>query len=124
MMMSGKMNNFNDLYNRQIDFQQIVCNNIGYGEKLEMTLPKDRPDLVSYHIQQLISEIGEVLQADKRWKNFRNEHVDTANKKEEIADCFIVLMNIALFSGISADEMFDIITSKQKKNFSRINGEA
>lgn len=119
-MMSGKMNNFNDIYNRQIEFQQSILNKGLYGENMEMTLPKDKPNLVSYHVQQLVSEIGEVLTADKRWKSFRNEHIDLINKKEEIADCFIVLMNMALFSGMSADELFETISAKQEVNFERV----
>ena len=120
----GKMNNFNDIFNKQLEFQQMLCNNIGYGEKLLMALPKDKPELVSYHIQQLISEIGEVLQADKRWKNFRNDHIDMVNKKEEIADCFIVLMNIALYSGMDADELYKTISDKINENFERVKREA
>ena len=38
----------------------------------DTSLPYDSVQLCSYHIQQLMSEIGEVLDADKRWKNFRN----------------------------------------------------
>jgi NTP pyrophosphatase (non-canonical NTP hydrolase) len=123
MTTNGKSNNFNDIYNRQIEFQQLLLQK-GVYNKQSMSLPKDSPDLSSYHIQQLISEVGEVLSADKRWKSYRNEHIDMSNKKEEIADCFIVLMNIALFSNMNADELFDTIVKKQNVNFERVNGEA
>lgn len=75
-------------------------------------LPTDDPRLCSYHVQQLISEVGEVLDADKRWKNFRNTKYDPASKVDEIADCFIVLMNIAMYSGFSADELCHAIQHK------------
>lgn len=68
-------------------------------------LPVDLPTLSSYHIQHLISEIGEVLDADKRWKNFRADKYDKDAKVEELADCFIVLMNICMFSDINAGEL-------------------
>ncbi len=74
--------------------------------------PVDDPKLCSYHVQQLMSEIGEVLEADKRWKNFRDDKYDKDEKAEEIADCFIVLMNIAMFSGMSASELYDTISAK------------
>nr|DAZ27107.1 MAG TPA: NTP-PPase [Caudoviricetes sp.] len=74
--------------------------------------PVDDPKLCSYHIQQLISEIGEVLEADKRWKNFRNDKFDKDAKADEIADCFIVLMNIAMFSGMSAEDLYNAIKNK------------
>ena len=75
-------------------------------------LPVDDIRLASYHVQQLMSEIGEVLDADKRWKNFRNEKYDKDAKLEEIADCFIVLMNIAMFSGFDGFQMQDAIVKK------------
>ena len=59
-------------------------------------LPIDSPTLASYHVQHLMSEIGEVLDADKRWKNFRADKYDKDAKVEELADCFIVLMNICM----------------------------
>lgn len=84
------------------------------GEERKETLPVDDVKLTSYHVQQLMSEIGEVLDADKRWKNFRNEKYDRGGKCEEIADCFIVLMNIAMFSGLTAEELENIIYKKMK----------
>lgn len=84
-------------------------------------LPIDVPQLASYHIQQLMSEIGEVLDADKRWKNFRNEKYDKNNKAEELADCFIVLMNICMFSGLSGEDMEKAIVNKIQKVGDRID---
>ncbi|MBR6606103.1 MAG: MazG-like family protein [Prevotella sp.] len=79
------------------------------------SVPVDDVKLMSYHIQQLMSEIGEVLEADKRWKNFRNRKYDKNAKLEEIADCFIVLMNIAMFSGFYGGELSDAIVKKLEK---------
>ena len=83
-------------------------------------LPLDDPKLCSYHIQQLVSEIGEVLEADKRWKNFRNSAYDRDAKRDEIADCFIVLMNIAMFSGFDAADMYYAISKKIEEVSKRI----
>ena len=84
-------------------------------------LPIDDPKLCSYHIQQLVSEIGEVLEADKRWKNFRNSAYDKDAKRDEIADCFIVLMNIAMFSGFEATDMYYAISKKIEEVSKRIS---
>lgn len=84
------------------------------SDEIAMTgLPIDSPTLSSYHIQHLMSEIGEVLDADKRWKNFRNEKYDKAAKVDELADCFIVLMNICMYSDINAGELELAIMNKQ-----------
>lgn len=78
----------------------------------DTSLPYDSVQLCSYHIQQLMSEIGEVLDADKRWKNFRNEKYDPDAKLDEIADCMIVLMNIAIFSGFNATDVMSAVNTK------------
>ena len=83
-------------------------------------IPVDDVKLMSYHVQQLMSEIGEVLDADKRWKNFRNQKYDNDAKLEEIADCFIVMMNIAMFSGFDGSEVVDAIEKKLNEVSERI----
>lgn len=114
------MSKFENLYQRQIEFQTEVCKKKPYEFEVN-NIPGDNIKGFSFHIQQLISEIGEVLASDKRWKNFRNAHFDFEEKKQEIADCFIVLMNIAIFSGISAEELGNAIFSKIDENFERLN---
>jgi NTP pyrophosphatase (non-canonical NTP hydrolase) len=104
---------FDELYNMQLDNQSLLVKNGKYdGIASDVSLPIDSISLSSYHIQQLISEVGEVLAADKRWKNIRNDKYDRENKREEIADCFIVLMNVAIFSGIDAAELESAIANK------------
>lgn len=127
--MTGKMmmNNLtlNDLFTQQMTNQKkLICNGIynHYKERATKTVPVDDISLASYHLQQLMSEIGEVLQADKRWKSFRNETHDKKGKLEELADCFIVLMNVAMFSGYDGNEVTDAIEQKIRIVSDRING--
>lgn len=82
------------------------------GGSLDTELPIDSVSLCSYHVQQLISEIGEMLTADKRWKSHRQDNYDSQDKLEEIADCFIVMMNIAMFSGFDGEEVTEAIINK------------
>lgn len=116
------------LYDIQLHNQQELLNKGKYdGYTLKTVvgdkLPKDDISLFSYHVQQLQSEIGELLQSDKRWKNFRKDLPDLENKKEEIADCFIVLMNIAIFSGLGCEELYNAIVGKMLEVKSRIEKE-
>lgn len=116
------MADFNELFDRQVQLQSMMVDKGMYdGIDPFIVIPQDVPELSSYHVQQLVSEIGEVLEADKRWKNFRNERYDKEAKLDELADCFIVLMNIAMFSGFSASDIYDAITKKQAVVRSRIN---
>lgn len=115
------MTEFHKLYQQQTEFQEhLLSKGVYEGVGGETKLPTDNPKVESYHIQQLISEIGEVLDADKRWKSFRNGKCDMENKKEEIADCFIVLMNVAMFSGFTADDILRSVENKIKTNNERI----
>lgn len=112
-----------DLFNKQMANQSKMLQDGMYDIfKSESThsIPVDDVKLMSYHIQQLMSEIGEVLDADKRWKNFRNQKYDENAKLEEIADCFIVMMNIAMFSGFDGNQLVDAIDKKLTKVSERI----
>lgn len=90
------------------------------GGPIDVELPMDSVSLASYHVQQLMSEIGEVLTADKRWKSHRQDVYDKNAKLEEIVDCFIVMMNIAMFSGFDGVEVTDAIFDKLKVVAERI----
>ena len=125
-MKNGKTNDnltLQDLFNIQKANQSKMLQDGMYDNfKNEGTtlIPVDDVKLMSYHIQQLMSEIGEVLDADKRWKNFRNQKYDENAKLEEIADCFIVLMNIAMFSGFDGTQLYEAILMKLNKVSERI----
>lgn len=116
---------FSELYNLQRDNQEKMLRKGMYGEKYSKdVLPTDNIELTSYHIQQLMSEIGEVLDADKRWKNFRNDKYSPNDKLDELADCFIVLMNIAMYSGFTSREVSEAIYNKINVVYKRITGES
>lgn len=82
------------------------------GGVIDAELPMDSVSLSSYHIQQLVSEVGEILTADKRWKSHRQDNYNSQDKLEEIADCFIVAMNIAMFSGFDGEDVTKAIIDK------------
>lgn len=126
-MTNGKTNNlltFRDLFDKQKVNQKAMLTAGMYDafklNDTEVSVPVDDVRLSSYHIQQLMSEIGEVLDADKRWKNFRNLKYDRDAKLEEIADCFIVLMNVAMFSGFDGNELANVIDKKMDEVRNRI----
>ena len=123
MKMSGKTMNktFKEFYESQMAFQELVIEKYGYANEEITSIPCDNIYAASYHIQAMAEEFGELVKSDKRWKNLRNEHYDKENKLEELSDCFITLMNIAMFSGISADEMAKSLDEKIKVNMKRIS---
>ena len=117
MTMNGKMNKitFEELFNSQAENQNILIKKgsyVGFSSREFDSVPVDDPRLCSYHVQQLVSEIGEVLESDKRWKNFRNDRFDRDAKLDEIADCFIVMMNVAMYSNFTGEEVAKAILDK------------
>lgn len=106
---------FATLFNMQIKNQKQMFDKgmyEGFTSVNSNDLPNDDIRLMSYHVMQLMSEIGELLDSDKRWKNFRNEKFEKDEKLKELADCFIVLMNVTMFSGFSAGEIVQAIADK------------
>lgn len=122
--MIGRTNvTLQDLFNKQMENQSKMLQDGMYDifkYESTTTIPVDDVRLMSYHIQQLMSEIGEVLDADKRWKNFRNQKYDKNAKLEEIADCFIVLMNVTMFSGFNGAQLTNAINKKLAEVSERI----
>ena len=92
-------------------------------EEMYVSLPADSPTMFSYQLQGEISELGEVLEADKRWKNMRNAHYDREQKLEELADCFIYLMNMCMWSGYSFDDVQGAVAEKVQTVRDRIRRE-
>lgn len=116
--MSGKTTNavtLQQLFNTQLVTQdKLISKGVydRYKDERTVTVPVDDVGLASYHIQQLMSEIGEVLDADKRWKSHRNDKCDKQAKLEELADCFVVLMNVAMFSGFDGNDLAKAVEQK------------
>lgn len=97
-------------------YQEEFQKKLGYKN-----VPEDNALMAKHHILGLIGEIGEVLQADQRWKdNGRNEYYDKDEKLIEIADCLIYLVNVCLYSNFSAEELYEAAVKKIDKNFKRL----
>lgn len=96
------------LYHKQVEFQKMLGN---------LDIPKDDPNEMAHHLLGLVTEVGEVSQADKRWKkNKRNKHHDFQEKLDEIADCFIFLLNVCIYSDITPWQILEAINHKIEEN--------
>jgi len=102
------------LYEAQRAYQQIVVGKLA---------TKDNPELFKYHMCAIVEELGELLKADKRWKTHRNSTYDLAEKMEELADVFITVLNLAIFSGIDAEELFASVITKIQMNVEKLEVE-
>ena len=70
----------------------------------------------------LMVELGEVgEEANYKWGKNGNDIAD-AKLKEEIVDVLHFFLGMAIDSGMTADELFDIYLKKNKENYDRQNG--
>ena len=106
-VLSGQQS-FQQLYEQQEAFQRAITKIIN--------MPADNQEWFGYHIKAMVEELGELLSADKRWKTHRNEKYDKENKLEELCDVFITAMNLCIFSGVDANELFEAVKDKIAKN--------
>ena len=118
-LLAEKKMTFNTVYDLQKRFQADECAVYTDMDKL----PIDNPEMFKYHCMFLMEELGELIKTDKRWKHFRNTKYDREDKLSELADCFICLMNIALFSGFNGEEIREAVINKIFKNYSRLYAE-
>lgn len=107
-MMKMKMN---DIFEMQIKLQK---------EMFDYDLPNDSIEDFKYSLLALIGELGEVLEADKRWKNVRKGVNNREEKLDELSDCMAFLINMILFSGFTCEEFCEAFYKKNKRNFERI----
>lgn len=70
----------------------------------------------------LMVELGEVVEEAKYkwWKN--GDVIDDDKLKEEIVDVLHFFLGMAIDSGMTSDELFDIYLKKNKENYDRQNG--
>lgn len=99
-----------DIFEMQKELQEKMFNK---------KLPVDSVPDFHYSITALVGEIGEVLEADKRWKNARADKYDKNAKLEELVDCMAFLVNTCLYSGFDYKEVYTAFVDKFKKNMNR-----
>lgn len=124
------------LKNENARLVEVIMNNANKGDMLDSMFamqrvlqyrmfgklvngPKDSVEDFHYSITALVSEIGEVLSADKRWKNARNAHYDRKEKLFELVDCMAFLINAIQYSGFTAEEFYEAFANKNQINLDR-----
>lgn len=103
---------FEEMFNAQINLQSSITG---------IKTPVDDIKQFHYSMTALMCEMGEVLQADKRWKNNgRNSYYNKEKKLEELIDCFAFLINACLYSGFNVDDIYREFMIKNEVNRNRL----
>lgn len=115
MMRMKKLNDFSDMKVSDLFIMQERLQNVMFGHEL----PVDSVEDFKYSVLALIGELGEVMEADKRWKNIRSGKYDREGKLDELVDCMAFMVNMVLFSGFTAEEFNRAFATKNNRNFER-----
>lgn len=114
--MTMKNDSISDFTVQELFDLQSHLQNIMFDKKL----PTDSIEDFKYSILALISELGEVLDADRRWKNVRKKPLEEPDKKlDELCDCMAFLINAILYSGFSSKQFIVAFLTKNYKNIKR-----
>ena len=109
------------MFSMRKEFQSKLLN------KPQEIFPMDDVDQYRYTMLALVSEIGEILSCDKRWKDFRKPKVlkieDREAKDIEIVDLLKFVFNLCLFSNIDCDYLYHLYIKKHKINMERLHNQ-
>jgi NTP pyrophosphatase (non-canonical NTP hydrolase) len=117
------MQDFQEIYDKQLIFEDLVISkNKNWPDKKLNEFSED--EKVAYTKEMVLylhKELGEVLDAVGNYRMHKTKREDPKVKEipEEVADCFIFVLNLALTHGLTAEDLLDIVVAKQAKNFRR-----
>lgn len=100
-----------EMFNAQYELQKLITG---------IDKPVDSVKDFHYSMTALVTEIGEVFSADKRWKTHRNDKYNRVNKLEELTDCMAFLVNAIIYSGFDPYEFYTAFVEKHKVNMARL----
>lgn len=117
------MASFEQIYVLQEKFENLV---IGKSKDWPDKLLRDftEKEKIAYTKEMILylhQELSEVIDAVGNYKMHKTKTDNPKTKEipEEIADCFIFVLNLALTHGITAEQFLDVASKKQEKNFKR-----
>ena len=101
-----------ELFNLQKTFQNRLSG---------VDLPAMKPDKIPMAVTSLIAEVGEILECQQRWKDWKKdfEEIDYNNLTMEIADMWHFVINLTLFLNMDADDLYQEFSVKNKINHDR-----
>ena len=114
-MMTNNQDSLVQMFEKQKEFQKLLTG---------IELPKKDYTQLNYTMTALIAELGEVLQADKNWKNWKrtkDANVDREALLDEVVDVYHFIINMTLYLGFDANDVINKFFEKNKVNFERQN---
>ncbi len=109
----GRM--FTDRLEEMFNKQKIMQKRIRNHE-----LPKRMPERYPMEVASIIAELGELLEEDQAWKDWKkNPKPPGDNMPVEVADLWHFIINLTLYMGYDAHDVYDAFTAKNAVNHQR-----
>lgn len=114
---------FNEIYEKQIDFENLILSKSKTwpNKKISEFDEKEKVSFTKEMILYTHQELSELISAVGNYKMHKTKR-DNPNYKEipeEIADCFIFILNLAITHNLTAEQLLEVVSQKQMKNFKR-----
>jgi NTP pyrophosphatase (non-canonical NTP hydrolase) len=117
------MQQFDSIYKKQEEFENLLISKSSYwpNKELKDFDKKEKTNFSKELALLLHQEISEFINAVGNYKHHKLQQDGKSPKeiKEEIADMYIFVLDMALTHNMSASELLDEVAKKQEKNFER-----
>lgn len=114
---------FANIYEEQEKFENLLISksSVWPDKELKDFDKKEKTNFSKELALLLHQEISEFINAVGNYKHHKTQQdgKDVKEIKEEIADMYIFVLDMALTHNMSADELLEEVEKKQKKNFDR-----
>jgi NTP pyrophosphatase (non-canonical NTP hydrolase) len=89
----------------------------------EVVLPAMMPEQLPITITSIVAELGEILECQQAWKSWceNPKPVDKENLNTEVADVLHFVINLFLYLGYDADDIYREFCKKNDTNHERQN---
>lgn len=119
------MDRFAQMFCQQVEFNELLRDKRDHPNfPLDLSIKENQQFLKSlaYECMHELFESNMLLKNTKKHRSTELTGFDREAYKEELCDVLHYLVGIMIYSGISANEMFETYMKKGKINVERING--
>lgn len=101
-----------EMFDKQKMLQNRLFNN---------NLPEMTPSKLPITITSIVAELGEILEEVQDWKDWKKnpKPINKANLDTEIADVWHFIINLSLYLGYDATEIYEVFMAKNATNHTR-----
>lgn len=110
--MDKGMGNLHEMFERQKVLQTRLNG---------VELPKMMPDQLPITVTSIVAELGEILEEQQAWKTWKKnpKPINQENLDTEIADVWHFVINLSLYLGYDAHDIYRVFNKKNDINHER-----